>query len=395
MVVASWIAFARASVAAPADRAAEKEEERAMNALFFAAKFADAKAALEGAIRSCAGECSKRTQSRLHRDLGVVYVTGFGDANSGRAEFQKARRMDRKVELDPVVVTPEVKAAWDAAGKGGDEGEQVVLEEEPEKPPPKRVVLAKEEEEEGCSSSDDCEARLVCKRGECVKPPPPPREPAVWLALGFVEDVAFVGGSDVCSQKNQISGGYTCVRSSGSQYHGTPLPGEAGKVSAGPRFAATRLTLASYFPLWSRVSTGLRMGYTLLGKGPEPDGGHRFIFFQAELSGAYWLSGKAFSTKNTGTFLELSGGIAEVDGKSQVTVHENTQVPPNANQLDNPPVQKLDAYQKMGSGFAGGGVGAFLPFGSAFGLLADLRFSVFFPSPGATLSLGVSGAFGL
>jgi hypothetical protein len=133
----------------------------------------------------------------------------------------------------------------------------------------------------------------------------------------------------------------------------------------------------------------------VLGQGPRPDGGHNFLAFSAEVQGAYWLSQHAFSTKNIGTFIEISAGLAEIDGHSKVTVHENTNAPKPVSQLDNPPTQQLDAYQKAGAGFAGAGVGVFLPFGQRAGLLADLRVLQLFPSSGTALSLGVSGAFGL
>jgi hypothetical protein len=40
-------------------------------------------------------------------------------------------------------------------------------------------------------------------------------------------------------------------------------------------------------------------------------------------------------------------------------------------------------------------VGAFVPFGRAFGLLGDLRLGVFFPTSGVALSLNISVALGL
>jgi hypothetical protein len=205
----------------------------------------------------------------------------------------------------------------------------------------------------------------------------------------------FISGTDVCTQKSQVESGFTCLRASGSQYHGTPVPGQGGKISFTPSLASTRITLASYVP-FGPFSAGLRMGYVLVGQGPQADGGKSFVFYQAEAIGAYWFSGQAFSTKHLGTFLQVSGGVAEMDASAQVTVTENPNVIHPAGQFfDNPPKQTLDAYQKSGSGFAGAGAGLFLPFGSAAGLLADLRFSLLFPTSGFALSLGLSGVLGL
>jgi len=113
-----------------------------------------------------------------------------------------------------------------------------------------------------------------------------------------------------------------------------------------------------------------------------------------ELQGHYWLSGDAFATDRVGAFLEVAGGIAQVDAKTSVTVQENTAVPPPASQLDNPKTQTLDAYHKAGAGFAGGGAGVFIPFGGGSGVVADLRASALFPSSGFALSLGLSAALG-
>jgi hypothetical protein len=385
------------SVAAAAkDAAAERAAERAMNELFAAASFDEAKAALEKTLAECKG-CSNRTLAHLHLDLGVVWVTGFRDVTKGTAEMAKARGLDPTLALDPMVTTPEVQAAFNAAAAGPAE-QDVVLEDEDEarkkKKKKKKKHVEEEEAEPMCRADADCDMPLRCVRGKCAAPPAPVKDPSVWLSFGLIQDFAISSGSEACTKQSQVSGGFTCVRASGSQYHGTPIAGAGGKAG-GFAVATTRVTLASNFRLSDSLSAGLRMGYAFAGQGPQPDGGKKFLAVQAEVQGAYWLSGKAFSSKSTGTFLEISGGIAEIDGKSAVTVRENTTVPPPSSQIDNPPAQTLSAYKKSGSGFAGAGAGMFLPFARASGLLADLRVIALFPSSGVALSLGVSGAFGL
>lgn len=253
----------------------------------------------------------------------------------------------------------------------------------------------------GCHGDLECDGKAVCRAGKCVDPAAVEAQeeegaagPAVWLSIGLVGDAMFVGGSDVCTQKNQVSSGFTCIRASGSQYHGTPISGAGGKAS-GISFGPLRVTIGAQARLARKISAGLRLGYAVLGQGPRPDGGNSFLAFSAELQGAYWFSQQAFSTKKVGTFVEISGGLAEIDGHSKVSVRENTTVPPPVSQLDNPATQSLDAYQKAGAGFAGAGAGMFIPFGAHAGLIADLRVLQLFPSAGTALSLGVSGAFGL
>jgi hypothetical protein len=180
------------------------------------------------------------------------------------------------------------------------------------------------------------------------------------------------------------------------------LPKQGGDVSFSPTLASTRVALASYFPLFGSISGGLRMAYAFAGQGPQADGGKAYLFYQAEALGAFWFTGEAFSTKQIGAFFQLSGGVAEIDGSAKVTVNETPtvfQTPggvvPPSSQLDNPPKQTLDAWKKTGSGFVSAGIGTFLPFASASGLLADLRFSVMLPTSGFAMSLGVSGVLGL
>jgi hypothetical protein len=396
------------ALAAHGDGAAQRAADHAMNDLFMATKFDEAKAALEESIQRCDSGCSDKTRARLYRDLGVVYVTGFQDSKRGGKAFKKARALNPDIQLDPVVTTPEIQSAFDAsASSSGVEKTPVVLEEEGAKKKKRHEKKDVEKVEDDrvvvrCSRDSECEGGQICRRTECIVRPPEPSTPVVWLSLGLIQDVLFVSGSDVCSQKSQIESGYTCLRASGSQYHGTPLPRRGGDITFTPAFATTRVSLSSYIPLGGSFSGGLRMAYAFAGQGPQADGGKQFVFYQAEAIGAYWLTGDAFSTKHLGAFLQLSGGVAEIDGSAKVTVTETPtifQTPggvvPPASQLDNPPTQTLDAYKKTGSGFASAGIGTFLPFGSASGLLADLRFSVLLPTTGFAASLGVSGVLGL
>ena len=284
----------------------------------------------------------------------------------------------RDCRSNPAFVTDEVQAAFDAAKSLPETA--VVLEEdtagndEKENPPPRR--------------------KEAPERTETVDHPPSPEsERPVWLSLGLIQDIAFASGTDVCTEDSQVGSSNTCLRASGSQYHGTPRPGEGGKLG-GASLATTRLTLASYFVLSDDLSAGVRVGYALTGRAPTPDGGRKFFPLHAEVQLSYWFSEGPLSAKHVGTFAEASTGFAQMVGHGSVQVGENTAVPPPINQLDNPPSQKLNAYQTSGSAFAGLGAGLFVPFGAATALIADLRLSVFFPTSGLAVSLGAGVAFG-
>jgi hypothetical protein len=410
--IIAWALVCRLATAAPKDAAGESADQHAMNDLFAAANYDEAKATLQKAIKACR-RCSKKTKARLHADLGVVLVTGFNDSAAGQAEMAKARTLDPSVTLDPAFSSPEVQAAFAAAESGAAEEEET--EEEPAAPEAGDEAAeqprARKHAEAGlaakaCNTNTDCGANGVCRDGWCkeggagdegeekdshgARP-----SPAVWLSVGLIQDFALISGSDVCTQKNQVSGGYTCIRSSlGGQYHGTPVTGQGGKLG-GFAIAATRVTVAMNARVSDAISLGLRLGYAFLGQGPTPDGGHDYLALQVEAQGAYWFSRRPFATEVLGTFVELSAGLAQVDGKGSVTVTENQGVPPPVSQIDNPPRQSVDAWQKGGAAFAGAGLGMFLPFGGASGLIADLRVLQLFPSSGTAISLGVSGALGL
>jgi hypothetical protein len=258
----------------------------------------------------------------------------------------------------------------------------------PRRRPPKRCAKSS-------AATSDCESgdEPGCEP-EAAPPPAPAGPPAVWLSFGLAQDVALTSGDQVCTKQSQLEEGFACFRASGTQYHGTPLPGEAGTLGSGPVPATTRVYLASDFRLPSALSLGMRVGYAIAGQGPRPDGGKSFFPMHAELRGQYWFSERAFPA-SVAAFLFASGGVAQIDAKKAVHVVEDRDVPPPPTQLDNGDEQTLDAYQKMGLSFAALGVGVFLPFGGHYGLLCDLKAMALFPDTGAALELELGFALGL
>ncbi|HVU04760.1 MAG TPA: hypothetical protein VHE30_23570, partial [Polyangiaceae bacterium] len=406
LVVVLELFFALDAAAGEKDAKATKVLDRIMNELFSSAKFEDAKASLEKVIAKCS-DCSPRTRALLHADLGIVLVTGFSDTKNGKAEFAQARKLDPTLTLDPAFASPEAQSAFAAAGHGAPQSSSgaapadVVLEdEEPgdEEPVAKKKkakpVVEAEEPEDECARNSDCSAGELCASGRCVPRPPPPKEPSVWLSLGLSQEFSMVSGDNVCTKNAQVNLGYTCLRSSGSQYHGTPLRGAGGSVS-GFGLGPTRLLLGTEFRVADAWSVGLRVGYAFAGDAPKPDGGKAFFPLSAEFLARYWLSQKALSTNELGWFVLGSGGVAQGVGKSSATVKEDLNAPKSPNQIDNPAVQTLDVYRSAGLGFVSAGPGLFLPLGRSTALVADLRLLVFLPTSGFALGLSAGIAFGL
>src|SRR5262245_22776484 len=174
---AAVVSMGRIAGAAPGDSAAQRAADHAMNELFMATKFDEAKAALEESIKSCESGCSDKTRARLYRDLGVVYITGFHDTKHGGKAFKKARTLNPDIRLDPVITTPEIQSVFDASEPGAAAAPAepapeapIVLEEEGGKKKKKHKKHKAETEDEKvivtCSRNSDCEGGQMCKMGE-------------------------------------------------------------------------------------------------------------------------------------------------------------------------------------------------------------------------------------
>ncbi|MEZ4222758.1 MAG: hypothetical protein R3B13_17590 [Polyangiaceae bacterium] len=210
------------------------------------------------------------------------------------------------------------------------------------------------------------------------------------LRLGLSEDAAIIGGSDVCSRQSQLESGFACFRESGSQYHGTPLPGRANKINDGLSPAATRVLLGLDWSLVAWFAAGLEGGVVFIGGSPRPDGGRRSLPIHLAGRALIYPAGDAQVANALAFYGLLQFGIREVDGKQSVTVFEDPAALPPPNQPDNPPTQTLDAYQRMGSGFFGLGGGLHAPLGSGFGVGAELSLLRMFPTSGTGLSLSAA-----
>src|SRR5687767_11883586 len=105
--------------AAPKDARAERLADAAMND-FEAERFEKAVKGLEQALKFCKWGCSEAVRARLHRDLGVVYITGLGDRKRGREQFSKALALEPRIKLDPALITPAVAGAFQRARWEGD-----------------------------------------------------------------------------------------------------------------------------------------------------------------------------------------------------------------------------------------------------------------------------------
>lgn len=228
------------------------------------------------------------------------------------------------------------------------------------------------------------------------EPPPPEEEPkrehkSVWLSIGVQQDLALVGGTDICTSASQESGPFYCFREDGIQYQGAPVEGEYDKIDTGFVPATTRILLGLDISLSESLSAFGKAGYAF-GTGPTPEGLTESLKFHAEAGLKLWLtSSGAFPTEGLGVYVAGSGGLGQVDAVKNVPVKERRDV---TTPQPNPDGQQVDAWAKYGQGFGALGVGFFYPLGPG-ALLLDLRGMYLFPSSGFVAAPALGYGIGL
>jgi hypothetical protein len=260
--------------------------------------------------------------------------------------------------------------------------------------------------------------------------PPNPGFPRHLFGFHVAQDVAIVGGSNVCDVNlGQKSDNFACFYSGTDDepFWHTPYPYKDG-VSTGPVLATTRLLVSYDFAFLSALSLGIRAGYAFGGGPPAgqtpvdsftenlntlPDhakgeGGTPFLPAHLELRATVWVLplGKRFSAYVGGAF-----GVAQVDAKSVIEERDcaDTLSPEwdasngtfddcrnGAPGFDWTELQEtdVDAWKKAGQGFAAASAGSVFWFADGLGAQLNLNAMLMFPASALVLepSLGVVAA---
>ncbi|HVY47822.1 MAG TPA: hypothetical protein VHB21_18165 [Minicystis sp.] len=218
-----------------------------------------------------------------------------------------------------------------------------------------------------------------------------------WITIAVEQDFALVGaGTGVCTEAVQVDGEWSCFRAAGSQYHGNPVRNKGDEVNGGFAPATTRVLLGFDRVLAGGLVAGVHGGVVVRGGGPRPDGASSHAFFPAHVEArlAYWFGHDVFSTAGFRPFVFGSFGAAQVDIPFQTPVKEDRSKPPPVVQPDNPNVQELDAWRRMGQAFGGGGLGAMIAFTPGFGFVLDVKYMHLFPTSGNVVAPEGGFAFG-
>lgn len=270
-----------------------------------------------------------------------------------------------------------------------------------------------------CEAAPSCESAADCESGSCVDGKcsvgsgsggggGSSKYKKNWLGLHFAQDIAIMGGTNVCSQDAQTTQGYACYTAGttdqpyqqGANLSGVPFPGAGIATGA---VVATRRLLVSFDRAFSpNLTVGTRVGFAFSG-GP-PAGSNKFLPFHGELRLAYWFGKNALGKTGVRPYLHAGGGVAQVDGKVKVKVADCTPgatfnncqsgFVPSGTNVNTTPLQ-LDAWRKMGQAFITAGGGVVYAFKDNLGAQLNLNIMYMLPTSGPVLqpSLGMTYGF--
>lgn len=207
------------------------------------------------------------------------------------------------------------------------------------------------------------------------------------ISVTLEQDFGVVTGRGVCTKEAQLEGGFACFRSSGSQYHGTPLPGASSDVG-GAAAATTRVFLGYDRVLFRNWTLGVRGGLVVRGASPKADGADapETLKLHGEGRFAYWFGRDPFARTGLRFGIFAGGGLGQVDTPFRVTIEEDRSKPPAVSQPFNPRFQTLDVFKKSGTGFAGGGLSLACGVSRSSAFFLNVKAMALFPSLGAVIA---------
>jgi hypothetical protein len=368
---------ARAAGSDPDDQARKSEREALdlyLNLHFFAAE-----RALREAIHMCdvgarvrslpavgrvdVISCSRRVEAHLHLSLGFVYGAGERALDRAREEFVRALGIDRTIRLEPQMSSRELSEVF----------RQAAIAE-----PPKRSASAPDAGSERPIPPDAVDV-LGNRSGEAAaEASGPAQEPPraiggdSWrhsLSLFAEGDLAVLSATNQVCTPGTAPADWTCFDASGNRYSGIPQRNmDNNNARAGLVPSTLRLVAGYDYRVGEALSLGARLGFAFPG-GRTPLGGAAFLPLHAEARVTYGAAPRPLAP-----LMFLSVGLMEVDTHVSVVVVE---VPCS---IDYSPrcARKLDAWRRVGYGFAGAGGGVRYAVGGRSALTADLRLSMTF-----------------
>jgi hypothetical protein len=292
-----------------------------------------------------------------------------------------------------------------------------------------------------CETNSDCETGL-CNNGTCdVERGAGGVAVAAykkhWLGLHVAQDFAIVGGSNVCDANlGQKSDNYACFYegTTDEPFWHTPFPYKDG-ITTGSAIATTRILLSYDFAINPRITIGGRAGFAFGGGPPAgqtpsgeysgssnlnqiPDhwkgeGGTPFLPVHVEARGTFWflpLNAKLFRA-----YAALGGGMAQVDARVSIPERDCADTLPGMDPVWDESngtydecrkgessfdwrelkETKIDAWKKMGQGFATVAVGGMLAFKDNMGVQLNFNLMYMLPATGIVMEPSLGFVMGL
>jgi hypothetical protein len=270
-----------------------------------------------------------------------------------------------------------------------------------------------------CESAPSCDIDADCAQGKCVSgkcqmgesgggPAGPYKKN--WIGVHVAQDVALMGGTDVCSQNSQANNGFACFYSNTKDQYGfDPQPGAGDRIATGLAIATTRILVSYDRAITGNIMIGVRAGYAF-GGGPKA-GNASFLPLHGEVQAEYWFGHDVLGKKGIRPYVKVGGGLAQVDAKLPVTIADcangaspNDQTVRSTNDYaacaqgkqTTPPRKtlQLDAYKKLGQGFISVGGGAMYAFTKNSGLQLNVNIMFMLPTSGQVFEPSLGYTFG-
>lgn len=263
-----------------------------------------------------------------------------------------------------------------------------------------------------CSTNSDC-ASGSCEDGKCTAGEGSgviARKPKkIWVGFHVAQDWVLFGGEKPCLGDAK----FACyLTNSSTQPYDTAnfQTTDVGKISNGLVLATTRFLLSLDYAVIPSLTLGVRAGFAIGGGPPSgrkvewdspggltvvkvDDPGKSFLPFHAEVRAAYWFGKNALAKRGFRPYLQVGGGLAQVDAKVIVKVEDNGS---EAARMQNPPTDTTaDAWKKLGTVFLEGGGGVVYAFTPSFGLQLNLNAMMMLGSSGFALEPSLGAVVGL
>ena len=312
----------------------------------------------------------------------------------------------------------------------------------PGESPPKRCTDVVEDESgagpgEACTTVKPCRKGNYCSSGICRKTPTcdadadcesdhcadglcemkqefadKPKFNRWRVGLNFAADLWLSSSAkSVCGGANAANGDYNCYNAGSTKINTDPNeltrtnvipmadPAWGGNIKSTLVPATFRALVSVDYALNPTLTVGARLGFAFNG-GPAtihytngaPSQNKNFFPAHAELRAAYWF--KPLDVAGFHPYAGLSAGMAEVDAKVTVTAWYNAPATDTCPRTGGRCARKLDAWRKLGRGFAGVNFGGLYDLTAHHSLQLNVNAMYMLPASGIVLEPSLGYVFG-